>query len=162
MLLYALIACRTESECLAGFTLKDDGMCYAIPEEDTAVEDTDVPETEPPTVEDLLDTLPACEPVATDGRLDIDGGCADGACAGMTYAEMVGALGDDPTCEAFYYEFGSYAGGSVSCTWDNGVDASFDDLDRDGVADPASIAYGMKVQDPFDGGTVEGSACSPT
>ncbi|MDP2315152.1 MAG: hypothetical protein Q8P41_19790 [Pseudomonadota bacterium] len=156
MLFIALLACQSPLDCAAAFTLGDDGMCYGDAPVDTGEADTGTGEDEPPTVDDLLDTLPACEPLTGDGRLDLYAGCADGACAGMTYVEMVDAIGNDGSCAPQYFEFDGYTSSSASCDWNNGVSATFSDDDRDGVPDDFDTAYSVYVTSAYDGTTEDG------
>jgi hypothetical protein len=119
--------------------------------EDTEViEDTEEPVVEPPTVEGVLDTLPACEPGADDGTLALGPGCAGDVCVGMYAADVEAVLGAG-NCD------GSYPG-YVSCWWESGYSISYRDLDFDGELDPDARNEGMYVYYPFAGGTVEGLA----
>lgn len=151
MLFITLLACQTPADCAAGFTLDDDGMCYG-----TGPEDTDPPAAEPPTIENVLEALPACEPVTGSGQLDFITGCADGACPGMTYSEIVTALGDDGVCSGQYLEFDEFTLNSASCDWDNGVSTTFADEDRDGVPDEFDTAFSIYVMSTFEGTTEHG------
>lgn len=153
MLFLALLACRTNADCADGFTLADDGMCYGKEAVDTDEDTTPTPE--PATLQDVLDAWPACEPVLADGRLDVFAGCADGACIGMTYDEIGSVLGDEGRCSRFHLQIGDRVSSGVSCSW-NGIGATFADEDGDGVADPGSTAYALRLEAPFDGGSPEG------
>jgi hypothetical protein len=152
------LACSPDDaiDCSAGFDLRDDGLCYEIPVEDTDPVDTDVPEAEPATVEDVLDALPACEGGYDDGRIDIEAGCADGACAGMTYDDINEALAEEGDCSSYYVDFDGYAYGYSMCAWSNGVSTDFADDDQDGVPDAGDRAYSIALDLPYDGGTAEG------
>ncbi len=156
MLLF-LLACNAEpAACSAGFDLHDDGLCYEIPAEDTDPVDTDAPEEEPATVEDVLDALPACEGGYDDGRMDIEAGCADGACVGMTYAEINEALAEEGYCFAYHIDYDGNEYGYAFCDWSNGISTDFADDDFDGLPDEGNRAYSISVNLPFDGGTSDG------
>lgn len=153
-----LLACTVQPEaCDPGLTRGEDGDCHTEDAAtDTAPDDTDTEDTgAPASIEDVLDALPACEPASDDGRLDLDAGCADGICSYMTYEEIVAGTGDEGDCDSYYYRSGSYEFGGVSCAFD-GVSVSFDDEDVDGIPDEGSYTYGVSVDAPFDGGTVDG------
>lgn len=150
-MLFLLFACAPDPACADGFTLRDDGMCYAADDGG----DAPAPDTEPPTVEDLLAALPACEPTVADGTVDLYAACADGICTGMSYDQVVAVAGEPDDCYSFWYTFDAYTGGSLNCEW-AGVDADFDDLDQDGAADVGSATYGVSLTDTHEGGTDTG------
>lgn len=111
---------------------------------------------EAPTLADLLEQMPPCVPVAADGRIDFDTACVDGACMGMTYAEMSAALGSAGACSA-----GDPNTQSLTCDW-SGLSAFFADADMDGVPDPGDTATCLFLGEPFDGGTTEGLGVGAT
>lgn len=149
-----LLGCGNEvADCRVGFEAEDDGLCYELADTDL---DTDAEEPADPTVEDLLAALPACDPGATDGRIDVQSGCADGACAGMTLPEVEDALGEEGYCQSIAVDFDSFAYAYVSCSWSVGIGASFDDDDGDGLADPTAETFAIYVDLPYEGGTADG------
>jgi len=102
------------------------------------------------TVEGVIDALPACVPLATDGRVDVAAGCADDGCVGMTAVELEQAWGS-ATCSRQ-----SSAPTSLRCVWPSGVWARFDDHDDDGVPDDGSSARPLLLEPPYDGATADG------
>lgn len=102
-------------------------------------------------IDGVLGDLPTCEPASPDGRLDLVGGCAMGACVGMTYDEVVAAVGEDGACEP-----ATDAPDAVLCTWDAVLEIAFDDLDRDMNPDKGDLAAAVTVHSGFEGGTAEG------
>jgi hypothetical protein len=153
-----LFACIQEPDCSKpGACATDDPVGTDTDDTGTAGGDDTAADTEDPaTVSDVLGALPACELGSTDGTLDLNAGCADGACAGMTYLEIVDALGEEGECERFSFESGSYSSSVADCSWNDGVSASFDDLDEDGIPDDGAITYDIGVASPFAGGTDDG------
>ena len=141
-----LLACVEPDACADGSATQADGTCS--PE---AV----VPAQRVPSVEELLDALPACDVATGDGRIDLDAVCADPICGGMTYAEMNDALGEGGACESIEDPF---TPGEVysACSWSAGFTASFDDEDRDGAPDAESIIFGFDVTLPYEGTSLEG------
>lgn len=145
--------------CADGFVREADGNCYAEAEDaddDTGDGDdtggdtgpTD-PDTGAPDLDDLLDPHRDCAPMEASDRLDLDAGCVDGACVGMTKAEVDAALGA-ATCAA--------GDGAALCYWGQlgGVRAWLDDLDGDGVADADATVAEWLVYTPYDGSTADG------
>ena len=112
--------------------------------------DTDVDDEEDEDVEGVLDQLGDCEKVEANGRIDIERGCADGGCVGMTFDALVGALGRG---ECQTYE--SYPGW-VGCWWDVGISTSFLDEDYDGLPDREDRNDGLYVYTPYPGSTEDG------
>ncbi len=100
-------------------------------------------------VDAALAAMPACEPGADDGRFDVEGACADGACIGSTWAEAKDALGR-PGCA--YVVDGAY------CSWNDGLVMAFADADADGTPDDGARAFLLAVNPPWDGGTDDGLA----
>lgn len=159
--LLALTGCGgSELDCVAGFEPGPGDVCYEIDADEDAPEpdsgrsesaDTGVA-PEPPTLEDLLATLPPCvlgDPDPT-GAIDIDEGCAGAGCVGMTLAaleDVWGASSCDPSVPASY----------VYCDWGSqDTIAYFDDVDEDGVADPDYPTPSIYVGPGFPGATPEG------
>ncbi len=105
----------------------------------------------PASIESVLDSMPACERVAADGRLNVVSGCADSACVGLTYEEVVEVMGEDGACEPV-------ADGSpqMVCTWENVMEIRFDDLDLDYEPDKGDLAAGVRIYGEYAGGTPEG------
>lgn len=126
-----------DAACLSGFTLNPaDGLCY---------ED----ESGPPTVDDVISSWEPCELAPGNGQLDVEAGCAAGACSGDTYVEMVAALGAEADCQESFF-------GDLSCLWSVGIYAYFPDMDGDGVPDAGETAFGVHTELPFDGTTESG------
>jgi hypothetical protein len=162
-----LFACVQTPDCASDETLQADGGCgaadtAAVDDDTDDTDDTDAEDTDPATVSDVLDALPACEPAATDGRIDLDAGCADGMCAGMTYAEIVAALDDAGACDPYSFTWGGRTSTGVSCYWSQGLGADFDDDDADGVPDEHSTIYSVSIGSPYDGGTPDGLGIGAT
>ena len=109
------------------------------------------PEPEPATIQDVLDDLGDCEPLDGNERLNLRDGCVDGACVGMTFAQINAALDETGRCEPDEYtEF------STDCAWSNGVSTNFDDEDGDGQPDEGSVAYSWSLSAPYDGTSFDG------
>lgn len=98
---------------------------------------------------DPFGDAPPCESSSGDGRIDLGTACADGACAGATYAQWAAALGEPAKCTTSYM-------GSMHCEWGNGVSGYFDDEDDDGAADPESTGNIVFLDPPYDGATTDG------
>lgn len=166
MLLF--LACR--SECEKGFERHDDGLCYEVVAQDTATAgadsggDTgaaeDSAEPAAPTVEDVLAALPACVPGATDGRLDLQHGCADDVCVGDAPDQAVATLGEPDEIYEFSYSYNGYESGSLYYVWAIGLELIYEDDDQDGVPDTtiwsSPSAYALMISLPWDGGTSDG------
>ena len=105
----------------------------------------------PGSIESVLDSLPACETVAADGRLNVVSGCADAACVGMTYDEIADVMADPGACEPV--GDGSPA---MVCTWEGVVEIEFDDLDGDFEPDKGDMAAAIRILGEYAGGTPEG------
>ncbi len=105
----------------------------------------------PGSIESVLDSLPACETVAADGRLNVVSGCADAACIGMTYEEVAEVMGDAGACEPV--GDGSPA---MVCTWEAVVEIEFDDLDGDFEPDKGDMTSAIRILGEYAGGTPEG------
>lgn len=140
-----LLACALPAECADGYLEQADGTCLA---------ETAEPFGGGSTVEELLDALPPCVPMAAGDRVDVDAGCVDGACASMTYAEIEAALGESASCIGEYDE--AFLAKELECRWPRGIVTEFYDLDDDGVPDADLIAYGVYLEPPYDGTTPEG------
>ena len=106
-----------------------------------------------PTLDPLLDGLSRCEPGAADGRLDLDAGCAEGVCMGMSAEEVAGALGT-PTCVDLAFD--------AVCTHGGGITVAYADDDGDALPDEGAHAYVLALTAPWDGGTSGGLACDAT
>lgn len=105
----------------------------------------------PASIERVLDTLPACETIAADGRINIVSGCADGACVGMTYDDITEVMGGEGACEPT--EDGAPA---VRCTWEAEVEITFADLDDDFHPDKGDMVESIRILGEYAGGTPEG------
>ncbi|MES2643685.1 MAG: hypothetical protein V4850_29635 [Myxococcota bacterium] len=140
-----LLACAPAPDCAEGYTAQADGTCLG---EATA------PFSGGDTMDEVLDALAPCVPMAASDRVDLDGACVDGACARSTFAELDEALGgtgvcvsaDDDPLQAVY----------ARCTWPVGIEAAFNDRDDDGVPDADALAYPLRLVAPYDGATPDG------
>ena len=106
----------------------------------------------------LVEQQPPCDPIsAPEVTLDLDEGCYRGACAGMTYAEISEALGEEGALDVTVCDGGGGPRGFIVADWSAaGVSASFFDNDADGVPDEGQAASGLRLQAPASGATVEG------
>ncbi|MCB9674073.1 MAG: hypothetical protein H6737_03095 [Alphaproteobacteria bacterium] len=143
LVLFLLLGCEGgDPVCREGTALHDDGHCYP-------------PLLEfPPQIDDALDALPACEPLPVEGAppIDIGRGCASGACANDTFAQMVTALGDDVDCVTTTFD-----AELVYCTWGElGIDGLFEDDDRDDEPDPGARTDRIHLFPPYTGATIDG------
>jgi hypothetical protein len=102
-------------------------------------------------IDGILDSLPACETIAADGRLNVVSGCADGACVGMTYDDVVDVMGEYGACEPT-----ADGAPSVQCTWEGVVEITFDDLDDDFTPDKGDMIDSIRLLGEYPGGTAEG------
>ena len=102
------------------------------------------------TTEEALELLPDCVPLASSDRMDIGAACADGLCAGSSYAELNASNGTTGECEHTFDD--DY----VYCNWGEEVYAFFDDDDSDGEPDPDDTAYGIYVHQEWDGSDADG------
>ena len=106
----------------------------------------------PPSIEAALANLPACEPIVDDGRLDLVAGCFDGAvCVGMTYGQMVDAIGYTALCSRVDDPVDT-----VECAWDRQIVVQFSDKDADGSPDDDSVATDVMFTKGLEAGTAEG------
>lgn len=106
----------------------------------------------PPSIEAALASLPACEPVVDDGRLDLVAGCFDGSvCVGMTYRQMLDAIGYSAVCGRV-----EEPADTVECAWDRQVVVQFSDKDADGDPDDDSVATEVTLTKGLEAGTAEG------
>lgn len=105
----------------------------------------------PASIDGVLDTLPACQSIAADGRINVVSGCADGACVGMTYDDIADVMGEDGACEPTWD-----GTPTVTCTWEGVVEIQFDDLDDDFSPDKGDMAERIRVLGEYAGGTPEG------
>ncbi len=131
-----LFACATPwAPCRSGWAPAADGHCWPI---------------EASSFEEALDDLPACEPAVANGRLDLDAGCVDGACAYDPIEPFEEAFGPGNCYTAWWDAYRVY------CTWTNGVDGLFPDADRDVRPDPGAPGDRVQVTAPYDGTTDDG------
>lgn len=98
---------------------------------------------------DPLDSLPPCEPLEPDGRVDLREGCVDGGCAWMSAGELEPVWGR-ASCAR------SSSTPTVLCAWASGVWAAFDDRDDNGLPDRDVPARLLFLDPPFDGATLDG------
>ncbi len=105
----------------------------------------------PSTIGGVLDTLPACELIAADGRLNVISGCADDVCVGRTHDEIAELMGGAGACEP-----SADGAPSVVCTWEGVIEVTFSDLDEDMEADKGDLAQAVSVHGIYDGGTTDG------
>ncbi len=139
-----LVACaNTEDDepCRAGFEIASDQHCYPPP--------TPWPE---PDIHDALDTLPPCESDSPDGAIDVENGCASGACVHMPESEMSAALGMDPECTP-----ASWSNTNVYCLWPSGIEGLFEDNDQNGWPDEDAPNDRIHLIPPYTGQTPDGS-----
>ncbi len=135
-LLFALLACVT---CPEGQVRDPLGNCL----------ESYQPAGSP---EEALERLPDCTSSSGDGALEIDGACADGACAGMTWSEANAALGETGSCDTVASD-----ASELYCVWrDEAIAMFFSDGDYDGVPDPESRSTGLFVDEGYPGRTVDG------
>ena len=95
--------------------------------------------------------LPACEPIVSDGRIDLVAGCFDGLCVGQTYRGMVDGIGYDGLCSIV-----EEPQNTVECHWDRQIYAQFEDKDRDGIPDSGVSSDELMFTGGLEAGTVEG------
>jgi hypothetical protein len=130
-----LVACTTPwAPCRSGWSPAADGHCWPV---------------EASSFEEALDDLPACEPLAANSRLDLEGGCVDGACAYAPIEPFEAAFGPGACVTASWSAYWVY------CYWSNGVDGLFPDGDLNLVPDPGAAGDRVEVKPPYDG-TTEG------
>ncbi len=137
--------------CPEGFTSDGQGLCLQDADPGGADSDTGgdtASDTDTDTASDT-DTDSDCSLLSADDRLDIWGGCVDGACNEMPYAQIVLVLGEPVLCDPLVgYSFCDWQGGQVS--------SFFDDPDADGVVDDSATAHGVYVRDGWSGASPEG------
>ena len=121
--------------------------CSKKDEEEDAVIITETPGS----IDGVLESLPACETVAADGRLNVVSGCVDAACIGMTYDEIVEVTGESGACEPVPSGLPI-----MVCTWEGMIQIEFDDLDTDFEPDKGDMAAAIRVLAEYNGGTPEG------
>lgn len=105
----------------------------------------------PSGISGAMANLPACEPVVSDGRIDLVGGCFDGMCVGQTYEGMVEAIGYAPLCTLV-----DDPRDTVECHWDRQIYVQFVDKDRDGLPDDDLAADAIMFTGGLEAGTLEG------
>lgn len=128
-----LLGCHG-TECGEGQRPTSDGGCADIP----GGEDVEG-----------YDALPACTLLEPGSRIEVDAGCADGACDGETYDAIVASLGEEGECETL--------SGFAFCQWqEGGLTSLFTDDDGDAVPDTGATAAGIHLAPPYDGTTEDG------
>lgn len=136
------VGCSTapgEPACRPGFYPAEDGRCYPPP-----------PDPEPVSATDAIDALPACVPRDEDGLVDLDAGCASGACAGAPAEEWSAALGDDVECA-----YASWSYDWAYCAWSVGIEGLFP-VGAYGEIDPAATSDWVHLLPGYDGATDDG------
>ncbi len=101
--------------------------------------------------EEALALLPDCVPLTPSDRLDIEAGCADGVCAGSSFAENNASFGEAGSCD-----HGLLEDDYLYCNWGEDVYAFYDDADNDGVPDGDDTSLGIFIHDSWDGSDVDG------
>lgn len=92
--------------------------------------------------------FPACEALPAGTRIDVNAGCADGACHDTTFDAMNEALGEVGVC--------SSAANLAFCDWSMGIGTFFADDDGDDAPDEGALGSGIFLDPPFDGTTEDG------
>jgi hypothetical protein len=117
-----VVGCGTDREiaCRAGFALAQDGHCYPPP-----------PDPRPPTANDVLANLGACEPKKDGDEIDIPRGCIEEACVDATWDVVQQTLGEGVACEA--------VGADWICEWPQFISIQFP-IGDDDVVTPAAGA----------------------
>mgnify|MGYP001425106822 CR=1 FL=1 len=130
-------------DCVAGFELGEDGLCY----QDDVADDDDGDDLV--TFADFIDATAPCTSETTgDGSLDVYAGCIDEACLGDSWEAWTAAHGD-ADCEF------EPATESAECSW-FGFVVYFPDSDQDGEPDPGAEAVEVMVGELFRGATADG------
>lgn len=130
------LACAPTTTCRAGYAADSTGHCW--PQDAVGFEDA-------------LDDLPPCDRAEGDGRLDLEGGCADGACAGDPIEVFDAVFGPDRACFA-----ASWDANWTYCDWPAGVQGLFLDADRSGEPDAGVASDRLRVYAPYEGQTWRG------
>jgi hypothetical protein len=106
------------------------------------------PEQDPPLGGEIL-PFPACVLGSTDGRLDLEGACADDICIGQTFEDAASLFGEAPYCL-------SLLPGSTTCFFGTSLLVGYTDADGDGQPDAGKRAYVVQVTTGWPGGTEDG------
>ncbi|MEZ4238085.1 MAG: hypothetical protein R3F59_18450 [Myxococcota bacterium] len=107
--------------CRPGFTRAGDGHCYPPP-----------PDPAVPSANEVLEGTGPCVPRKPGDRIDVVGGCLDGACANRTFATIDAALGGGADCST------NSSGSTWICVWPQQIEGQFpvgDDDPDDGPVD---------------------------
>lgn len=115
-----------------------------------------VVEDEPTTLDDVLDDLEPCAPISGDGSLDLEGHCVDGLCVGDSVSDAFATFGTPDATSLYTITYEGYVFTYVSHLWANGISASYDDEDADGVLNPGDRVISLTVELPYSGGTMDG------
>ena len=143
--LIAVLACGSNVPvCGPGFVPNPDGNCY----EDTS--NDPVPPSWDDAIDDAYDDLPARDRGEGDGELDLERGCASGACLGMTRAEIEAVLGEPDDVAV------SNSAWVILDWWSLGTEVWFYDPGNTDVAEPDAIASGVQVYPGYAGSTDDG------
>ena len=143
-LLVLFAGCGDELVC-GPRTSEVDGVCVGDRQEE--------PEPGPgPSLEEALLAEAATVdcPGEGDGRLDLEAGCIEGACAGDPLSSFDQAFGTEALCVELVEGFPEY----LECGWGNGVSVTGFDFDLDGELDEAPFI--VSVDEPYDGSTADG------
>lgn len=147
------------ASCVDGFTAGADGLCYQDTDSDSDSDsgDTGAADSAADAFEALLEDQEPCELLPAEDILDLDAGCFEGACAGMTFEEMSAVLGDAVDCTLYTLKFGSYESRNLQCTWYlSGTTAGFPDQDGDAKADPGAGSYNLALSLLSEGASPDG------
>jgi len=90
-------------------------------------------------------SMAASEALAPSDHLRLSPGCADGACAGMTFDELVGVLGKPKCCWDDLDDKDA-----IECRWVQGMSGWFDPA-PDAWPDGAGVLSGLMLGCPWDG-----------
>ncbi len=146
MWLLLLFACNPDvpPDCVEGFEMGEDGLCYQAAPQDHEI-----------TLADLLDSLEDCEPLAAGDEIDLASGCIEGLCTGMTLAELEAAAGEVVECDTDEFVGSGYTFRWADCTFSNGVEASFSSYE-DGVEATDNPVDSLTIEEGYVGSSPEG------
>jgi hypothetical protein len=146
-----MAGCQPGLLCQPGATAVD-GACVPVEAPDTDTDgtvDTDVPEDDLD-VGDLIVEAQPCSPLPTGDRLDLLGGCADGACAQSGFSEVAKTLGRPQSCGPGSYD------DLIDCRWSSGVGATVIDSNGDGEPNDDDYVYYLRLAVPWGGSDATG------
>lgn len=118
------------SHCPSGYATDASGACVSGDTDETAALDGDGQLL----WSEIAASIPACTPDDADDALNLVGGCVDGACVGMTKAEVDDVLGAPTECDDSLDD----------CVYAGGIELDYDA----GIADTFSLSspYGGRDQ----------------